>query len=450
MVERFEIARGLTIPIDGAPSDQVDVKETGRVGIVAADYIGMRPTMMVAEGDEVEQGQALFEDKKTPGVFFTAPFAGKVLSVNRGAKRLFLSIILERQGDKAREFQSYEESQLDSLDRQKVVDQLVDSGLWTSLRVRPLSKVPSPEADPPYAVFVNAMDTNPLALDPQWVIDQRKSEFQAGLRVVSALTEGTTFVCRAPKSKIPADSIPGVSVAEFDGPHPAGLVGTHMHFLAPVSLRRSNWYLNYQDVIAIGALFLGGRIVPTRWVSLSGPSVKNPRILQTHMGADLTQLVEGELEEGLHRLISGSVLNGRTSEEPCEFLGRYSLQISALPEGVKREFFGWQKPGFDKFSLTRAFAAAWTKASRFSFSTDTNGSERSMVPIGLYEKVMPLDVVPTLLLRSLISRDTATAQDLGCLELDEEDLALCTFVCPGKYDYGTILRDNLLQIEKEG
>jgi Na+-transporting NADH:ubiquinone oxidoreductase subunit A len=450
MVERFEIVRGLTIPVQGAPSDQVEVKETTRVGIVASDYIGMRPTMLVSEGEDVIQGQPLFEDKKTPGVVFTAPVSGRVLSVNRGEKRAFQSVIIERQGNGAREFRTFNESEIRSLDRADIVEQLVDSGLWTSLRVRPLSKVPSPSANPPFAVFVNAMDSSPLALDPASVIGQRQEEFQVGLQVVSKLTQGKTYLCRAPGSSVPGDSADSVTVAEFDGPHPAGLVGTHMHFLAPVSARRSNWYLGYQDVIAIGALFLTGRLDPSRLVALAGPSVNNPRILRTQLGADLNQLTDGELSDGIHRVISGSVLNGRTSQSPCEFLGRYSLQVSVLPEGIEREFLGWQKPGFDKFSLTRVFASAWTRASKFAFTTSTQGSERAMVPIGLYEKVMPLDLIPTLLLRSLISRDTAMAQDLGCLELDEEDLALCTFVCPGKYDYGDILRDNLLRIEKEG
>ncbi len=450
MVERIEISRGLSIPLEGAPSTQVDSKETGRVALVGADYVGMRPTMFVSEGDLVEAGQPLFEDKKTPGVIFTAPFSGKVTEVNRGEKRLFQTVVIEREGDRFRSFQSHDAGKLATLGRQQIVDQLVDSGLWTALRMRPHSKVPSPTADPPHAIFINAMDTNPLALDPNSVIEQRSEEFSAGVGLVSRLTAGRTFLCRMPGSKFPGESIPGVTTAEFDGPHPAGLVGTHMHFLSPVNGSRYNWYLNYQDVIAIGHLFLRGRLDPVRVISLAGPSVKNPRILRTHLGADLRQLVAGELKEGVHRVVSGSALNGRTMEGPYSYLGRYSLQVTALEEGTEREFLGWQMPGFNRFSITKAFASALSRRTGFSLSTSTWGSERAMVPIGVYEKVMPLDLVPTPLLRSLISRDTASAQEMGCLELDEEDLALCTFVCPGKYDYGDILRDNLLRIEKEG
>lgn len=450
MVERIEIAKGLNVPLAGSPSIQVDTKETSRVGLVGADYIGMRPTMLVSEGDAVEAGQPLFEDKKTPGLLFTAPVAGKVVEVNRGEKRTFQTVVIEREGEGSRKFNSFDVNQLGSLDRQQLVDQLVASGLWTSLRVRPFSKVPSPKAEPPHSIFVNAMDTSPLAASPNPIIEQRSEEFAAGLAVVSRLTSGRTFLCRTPGSKGIGESIPGVTVAEFDGPHPAGLVGTHMHFLSPVSAKRCNWYLNYQDVIAIGHLFLSGRIDPTRIVSFAGPSVKNPRIIKTHLGADLHQFTSGELVAGVHRIVSGSALNGRAMDGPFSFLGRYSLQVTALEEGTQREFLGWQMPGFKRFSITRAFASAISPPKEFALTTSTWGSERAMVPIGVYEKVMPLDVIPTLLLRSLISRDTATAQELGCLELDEEDLALCTFVCPGKYDYGDILRDNLLRIEKEG
>jgi Na+-transporting NADH:ubiquinone oxidoreductase subunit A len=449
MVERFEIGRGLTVPISGEPSAQIDSKETNRVGLVAADYLGMRPTLLVAPGDKVELGQPILEDKKTPGVVYTAPVSGTVLEVNRGEKRLFLSLVIEREGSAARKFASHDSAKVGSLGREIVVKQLVETGLWTSLRTRPYSRVPSPQSTP-YAVFVNAMDTNPLAAKPDPIISDRSEEFAAGLKVVSQLTDGKTYLCRTPGSKIPGETIDRISVAEFDGPHPAGLVGTHMHYLSPVSTKRTNWYLNYQDVIAIGHLFLSGQLDSSRVISLAGPGIANPRLIRTVLGASLEQLTAGQLNPGTQRIISGSVLCGRALQSPSGYLGRYSLQVSVLPEGTQREFLGWQMPGSNKFSVTRAFLSAWQSPKKFALDTGIGGSERAMVPIGVYERVMPLDLVPTPLLRSLISRDTVTAQEMGCLELDEEDLALCTFVCPGKYDYGGILRDNLTRIEKEG
>ena len=455
MVERFEIGRGLAVPIDGEPEQRVDVKDVSQVAILGDDYIGMRPTLLVSEGDRVELGQPIFSDKKTEGVIYTAPAGGVVQSINRGEKRRFLSLVIDKDGSQeSRSFAAHDLGQIGGLERTAVVEQLTASGLWTALRTRPYSKVPSP-ASVPQAIFVNAMDSNPLAADPSPIVAENSEDFKAGLDVLARLTEGTVYVCRAPKSNVPGETQRKVSVAEFDGPHPAGLSGTHMHFLKPAAPGRVNWYLNYQDAIAIGRLFLSGRIDPVRIISLAGPVVNKPRLIRTQLGASLAELVAGELQAsgphgGNNRVVSGSVLCGRTQRDATGYLGRYHLQISCLEEGTQREFLGWQMPGFDKFSVTRAFASAWAGAKKLPLTTSLGGSERAMVPIGSYEKVMPLDVLPTLLLRSLISRDTASAQQMGCLELDEEDLGLCTFVCPGKYEYGEILRDNLLMIEKEG
>ncbi len=409
----------------------------------------MRPTLLVSEGDSVQLGQPVFSDKKTEGVIFTAPASGRVASINRAEKRRFLSLIIDKDGDQeSRDFGAVDPGQLLSLEREVVVSKLVESGLWTCFRTRPYSKVPATNSQP-QAVFINAMDTNPLAMMPSQVIADNSEDFRAGIEVISHLTDGEVFVCRHANTSSPGEMMRKVRIAEFDGPHPSGLVGTHMHFLKPATVGRVNWYLNYQDVIAIGRLFVSGKLDPSRMISLAGPSVKNPRIIRTQLGASLAQLVDGEIDDHA-RVISGSVLCGRAAASLTDFLGRYHLQVSCLPEGDEREFLGWQMPGFNKFSITKAFAAAWGAPRKFALTTSTGGSDRAMVPIGVYEKVMPLDLIATPLLRSLITRDTSSAQALGCLELDEEDLSLCTFVCPGKYEYGEILRDNLLKIEKEG
>jgi Na+-transporting NADH:ubiquinone oxidoreductase subunit A len=235
MVERFEIGRGLAVPMQGEPEQKVDAKEVSQVAIVADDYVGMRPTLLVSEGDRVELGQPIFSDKKTEGVVFTAPAGGKVLSINRAEKRRFQSLVIEKGGSQqSRSFASYDLGQVATLGRDKVVQQLTESGLWTSLRTRPFSKVPSP-ASVPQAIFVNAMDTNPLAAIPSPVVAENKEDFRAGVEVLGRLTEGNVYVCRHPKSEVPGEGIRKVIVAEFDGPHPAGLSGTHMHFLRPAA-----------------------------------------------------------------------------------------------------------------------------------------------------------------------------------------------------------------------
>lgn len=447
----IRIDKGLDVPITGAPKQSIEVAPAvDRVALVAADYVGMRPTMKVEEGDRVKLGQLLFTDKKTAGVGYVSPAAGVVEAINRGAKRRFLSLVVRVEGDEQETFATFAGRSPRSLSREEVRDNLVASGLWTALQTRPYGKAPSPETTP-RSLFITAIDTNPLAPDPQLVLEDRKEDFLAGIEALSRLTEGPTYLCRGPKSKIAGEELDCCETVVFDGPHPAGLPGTHIHFLDPVSLNKTVWYIGYQDVAAVGHLFLTGELDVRRVISLAGPSVKDPRLLRTRIGAHLQKLVDGQLVEGKHRVISGSVLSGRAAAPPTDFLGRRHQQVSVLAEGVEREFMGWAGPGFDKFSIKPVYASAWTGGARkFGFTTSTHGNRRAMVPIGMYEQVMPLDILPTFLLRSLITSDSVRGQELGCLELDEEDLALCTFVCPGKYDYGPMLREMLTQIEVEG
>jgi Na+-transporting NADH:ubiquinone oxidoreductase subunit A len=445
------IRRGLDLPISGEPEQRIEPgPRVTRVGLVGEDYIGMKPTMLVAEGDSVLLGQPVMEDKKNRGVLFTAPAAGTVVAVNRGAKRKFESLVIEVQGDDAVDFPGVGTSPIESMDRTTLAGNLVLSGLWTSFRTRPFGVVPSISSTP-HSIFVTAIDTNPLAADPSVVLAGREEQFSVGLTVLSRLTPGKVFVCRSPRVKVAGGLDSRIQVEVFQGPHPAGLPGTHIHFLDPVGPEKTVWYLNYQDVVAIGAFFLTGRLDTRRVISLAGPVVNRPRLLETRLGAQVDQLVAGELHpDVVSRVISGSVLCGRAAAGPVNFLGRYHLQISALQEGNQREFLGWQGPGFDKYSVTNIFASALSKGKKFALTTSTGGSERAMVPLGTYEKVVPMDILPTQLLRSLIVRDTEQAQRLGALELEEEDVALCTFVCPGKYEYGTLLRDNLTTIQREG
>ncbi len=447
----IRITKGLDLPIEGAPRQDIeDGPQVDSVALLGADYVGMKPTMLVREGDSVKLGQALFTDKKNPRVVFTSPGCGTVSAIHRGAKRVFQSLAIKLEGNDEETFPSYYDSDLSALPRDQVIENLLNSGLWTSLRTRPYSRVPDPD-DVPHSIFVSAIDTNPCAPQPSAIIGEHEREFVFGLQVIRTLTDGSLFLSKAPGAVVPGTDLDFVTVEEFAGPHPAGLPGTHIHFLDPVSASKSVWYLNYQDVIAIGKLFVTGQIFTDRVISLAGPSVREPRLMRTRLGASVSEITYGNLAEGENRVISGSVLSGRIASGPFDFLGRYHLQISALQEGRERVFLGWQRPGLDKFSVKRVFASAFLGGhSKYAFTTSSEGSKRAMVPIGMYEKVMPLDLLPTFLLRSLIIGDTEQAQQLGCLELDEEDLALCTFVCPGKTEYGPLLRKYLNQIEQEG
>ena len=445
----IKVRRGMDLPIAGTPEQTVyDGPAISQVALIGSDYHGMKPTMAVRQGDVVKKGQVLFTDKKNDSAKYVSPASGTVTAINRGERRIFQSLVIDVEGNDSETFVAYESEQLQELDRQLVTDELVESGQWVAFRTRPFSKVPR-AGSVAASIFVTAMDTNPLAADPTVIIRQRESDFANGLKVLSRLTDGPVNVCAAPDVSIPGEEVEGVREVNFSGPHPAGLAGTHIHLIDPVSATKTVWSIGYQDVIAIGHLFTTGNIDTDRVISLAGPQVNQPRLLSTRLGANINQLVIGELVNDENRVISGSVLSGRKAASEFAFLGRYHNQVSVIREGRERQFLHYLRLGFDKHSALPAFASSLTKK-LFNMTTSTNGSERAMVPVGGYERVTALDILPIQLLRSLIVGDTEMAQNLGCLELDEEDVGLYTYVCVGKYEYGSILRDNLTRIEKEG
>ncbi len=311
-----------------------------------------------------------------------------------------------------------------------------------------ISKIPAADSSP-RAIFVTAIDTNPLAPDPGVVINEDPDSFRLGLRLVKKLVHGPVYICTAHNANIECPNDLPFRHAVFQGPHPAGLPGTHIHFLDPVSEAKVVWHIGYQDVMAMARLFTSGRLPIERVVAIGGPMIETPRLLSTRLGANTSELISGSLRPGDVRVISGSALSGYRAAGWATYLGRYHQQISVLQEGTPREFLSFMRPGFGKFSSARAFVGKLF-GKDYRFTTSQNGSPRAMVSIGSFEQVMPLDILPTPLLKALLVRDTDGARDLGCLELDEEDLALCSFVCNGKYEYGPHLRQNLHEIEVNG
>ncbi|NIM16200.1 MAG: Na(+)-translocating NADH-quinone reductase subunit A [Candidatus Aminicenantes bacterium] len=447
----IKIKKGLDVPIAGAPQQSIsEGTPPKKVALVEYDYVGMKPTMAVKVGDHVKLGQLLFTDKKMEGVKFTAPASGTVTALNRGAKRVFESIVIEcDEKEEEITFDSFTGNQLEALDPEKIKTNLIESGLWTALRARPFGKVANP-AGTPHSIFVTAMDTNPLAPSVEKILQGQENHFKNGLKVISKLTEGKLFLCKTPGASIPTKDLQSLSVVEFAGPHPAGNAGTHIHFLDPVHRENTVWHIDAQEVAAVGKFFTTGKIPVERIIALAGPSVKNPRLIKTRIGACLQSITSGELTDGDIRVISGSVLSGRTAAGPLAFLGRYHQQVCALEEVQKRVFFGWLSPGLNRFSSKRILLSSLFPKKKFNINTDINGGKRSVFPIGTYEKVMPMDFEITYLLRALMAEDLEEAENLGCLELCEEDLALCSFVSPAKIEYGPVLRQNLTTIEKEG
>lgn len=420
------------------------------VAVLGPDCPGLKPTMAVAEGDTVKLGQVLFTDKLLPAIKYTAPGAGKVIAINRGPKRVLISVEIALDGDAKQTFKAHTKDALAKLNRDDVVAQLTESGLWTAIRTRPYGKVPNPVTSPKN-IFISAMDTNPLAADPALILAEEAETFAAGLTILGKLTNGKVYIGKAPNAYIPGCEQDHVEVRSFAGPHPAGLVGTHIHFLSPVNAQHVVWYVGYQDVAAMGKLFLTGELDVSRVVSLAGPQVKKPRYVRTRLGADLSQLTAGELKEGETRVISGSPLSGRKAVGAVRFLGRYHTQVSALREGREQEFMGWLSlGGGERYSKLNIYLSKLLPEKLFAMTTALHGSPRALVPVPSYEEVMPLDILPLPLMRALLVGDTDTAQQLGCLELEEEDLALLSYVCPSKIDYAAALRKNLTKIEQEG
>ena len=449
-MQHIKTKKGLDLPISGAPEQVVhDGPTVKTVAVLGPDYIGMKPTMLVKEGDSVKKGQALFEDKKTPGVLFTAPAAGTVSAINRGAKRALQSVVITVEGGAETGFDHWKREDIEVLGAEQVQDVLVKSGMWPALRTRPYSKTPE-LGSKPSSIFVTAIDTAPLAADPSVVAVGNMDAFEDGLRVLARLTANKIFVCQKPGAGFKTADLENVELAEFDGPHPAGLAGTHIHHLDPVGPTKTVWTINYQDVIAIGQLFITGKLYSDRVISVAGPQVKTPKLIRTTLGANISEITAGELADGDNRVVSGSVLQGNIAADEFDYLGRYHSQVSVVEEDRARLMLHYVRPGLNKSSFLNVLFSSFSSKRRFDMTTSTNGSPRAMVPVGYYERLMPLDVLPTQLLRSVITIDTDLAQQLGALELDEEDLSLCTYVSSSKVDYGTALRQCLTKIEIEG
>lgn len=411
----FSLRKGFDIAVSGAPDQTISEGNSGStVALLGADYPGLRPNLCVEEGTSVSCGQVLFTDRKIPTIRFVAPASGTISAINFGPRRSLSSVVITTSGTPSEEAARFSSVDIQTLSRTAITDRLLESGLWTALRRRPFGDVPDP-ASTPRSLFITAIDTHPLAANPEVVMAEHAGAFKDGLCVLSRLIEGAVYLCVAPNSAMATDIPEGISVATFQGEHPAGLVGTHIHFIDPVSLSKSVWHLGYQDVIAVGALFGEGRIWNERVVSLAGPMMKRPRLVRYRLGGSVDELVRGEIASGPYRAVSGSVLSGRWAGRFDAYLGRYHTQVSVVGEQ----------------------------------SLSGTGGPGPMVGIEALDGVMPLDILAGPLLRSLLVGDTDMAMRLGCLELDEEDVSLLSFMCASGTDYGPLLGATLTQIAKE-
>lgn len=448
-MKTITLKKGLNIPISGSPSSRIrDGNRVSRVALIGDDYAGMKPTMLVQEGDRVNTGHALFTDKKNDGVVFTSPGCGIVEAINRGEKRKFESLVIRIDGDASRTF-CEPINDPDNFAPQTLRELLIESGLWTTLRTRPYGKTPSIDSEPA-ALFVTALESSPLAPDNRAIIDHYAGTYHLGLRVLRRMLSCTIHYCSGSEELHQCEQIEGIEYYCFTGPHPAGLPSTHIHFIDPVHENKTVWHINYQDVISIGHLCNSGQLMTEKIVGLGGGGVITPTLIKTRIGASIPDLLKRELSLDELRVISGSVLNGREAKENSAYLGRFHNQISAIEDSTGRSIFNWLLPGLKRFSIRPVFASAYVKNLSLPMNTALWGGRRAIYPLGTYDEVMPLDIIATYLLKSLAVGDTEKSKALGCLELIEEDLALCGFVCPGKNEFGTALRNVLTAIEQGG
>jgi len=432
---RIRIKNGFDIPLAGRLQDtDVTVEETRRVGLVGADYKALRPSLTVEQGDRIRCGETVFHDRRFPQMRVTSPCSGTVRNINWGPQRQLESIVIDVNDDPPIEFDGIPKTGLRHLASEVVRDRLLESGQWVSFRARPFEGIARPDLEP-RAVFITAIDTNPMAPDPLTAISANADDFQNGVTVVARLTSGPIYVCTAADRVLPLPELPNVAQVEFSGPHPAGLPGTHINALERVSDVPDLWHIGYQDVIAIGRLFTHGFVVPFRDVVVAGPGARAPRILRVRVGAELAELAQQE-DSPECRLISGSILSGRQTPG---YLGRYHNQITVLPEVHKTAG-----------SIGKIARMIWRGNAGLdrASSCAVHGRPGGMLALEDFDRIWPYRIPPAALLRSLLIGDIDAAIELGCLGLAEDDLALCSYVCAAKYDYGSALRRTLHEIER--
>ena len=434
--------KGLDLPISGNPSMDLDSSTAiNSVAILGADYVGLKPTMMVDEGDIVQSGQKLFENKKNPGTFITSHLSGVVTSINRGEKRRFISLVIEEDAsiDPVKfNFENYNDH----------IDFLVDTGALSYFRTRPYNRMPVPSLLPS-AIFINACDTNPLSVDPYLLMQLNEDQdlFNVGLNFIASIDPSVRVFCSY-QNKNFDQSVIGVTYTQFEGPHPAGLVGSHIHFLHPVGQNRSVWNISWQEVISLGYLLENQILRSEKLISFGGPNVHDPKILKLKYGSNLSEATAGKVADN-SRIISGSVLNGHTAENIMNYLSAFDNQVSVLPNESNDILFNWAMPGSKLHSMLPAFISSWIKPNEYKFNVSMNGGNRAIVPISSYQEIMPLNILTTQLLKCLVTFDIELGEKLGVLELAPEDLALASYVCPSKYDYQSILSSNLDKMYEE-
>ncbi|HHU58546.1 MAG TPA: Na(+)-translocating NADH-quinone reductase subunit A [Bacteroidales bacterium] len=440
MSEVIKIKKGLDIPLAGKAEKVFGQTQLpGLFAIKPVDFHGLTPKMVVKEGEQVQIGTVLFYDKYRPELKFVSPVSGTLKAVIRGERRRILEVVLENDGkDDAVDFGTAVPAEME---REALVARLLESGAWPYFRQRPYDVIANPQ-ETPKAIFVSGFDSAPLAPDMDFVLTGEEEAFKTGVEVLKKLApEVHIGTSRDSASKL-YNSLQGVQVHTFAGPHPAGNVGVQIHHISPINKGEKVWVIQPQEIVSVGKLFSTGKHDFSRVLALTGSEVLKPCYLRYRLGAAVSEVLKNNLAEGKLRIVSGNVLTGSNVGQDG-YLGFYHSQVTVIPEGDEYEFLGWALPGFGKFSVSRTFFSWLNKKKTYKLDANMHGGERAIVVSGQYDKVLPMDILPEFLIKAVLAEDLDKMEQLGMYEVVEEDLALCEFVDTSKLEVQAILRKGM-------
>lgn len=449
MPSPIKLRRGLNIKLAGK-AEKILLPEIPitRYGIRFNDFEGLTAKPVVKEGDTVKAGTTIFYDKSFPEIKYVSPVSGVVKGIIRGEKRLLLEVVIEHQGNEKENFGPTVDPL--KLSREEVKTRMLESGLWPVLRQRPYHIVARPTGVPK-AVFISAFDTSPLAPDLDFVMaNTHGNHLQTGINALTRLTDGKVHLSFDAEGSRVAEvkNLTNVEVHNFSGPHPAGNAGVQIHHIDPVSKGETVWYIDIQDVAALGKLFAKGEYDRDRIIALAGPGVLHPKYYRIRPGSSVSGILKSNLSEGHMRVISGNILTGKAITAEGS-LGFYDNMVSVIPEGDYNEFFGWATPGFSKFSYWKAFMSKLLPRKEYNMDTNLHGGHRAFVMTGHYENVLPMDIYPINLVKAIMAEDIELMEQLGIYEVAEEDFALCEYIDPSKSEIQEIIRKGINLMIKE-
>jgi len=445
----FKLKKGFNIKVAGkADLELTDLGAPKKVALQPTDFRGYKPKLEVEVGAEVKKGSPLFHLKSNEAVKFVSPGSGKVVEINRGERRAIVEVVVENDSkNDALKFGTFS----DSTTAEQIVENMLNGGMWPLIRQRPFSKIANPE-DKPRDIFISGMDTAPLAADLKFIMQGLEEDFQLGVNILAKLTEGKIYLSTDGNGEsVPAfQNAINVEKNTFTGLHPAGNIGVQIHHIKPVK-RDIVWYVQPYAVAMIGQFFRTGEYAADRIVAIAGHALKKRQYYKTILGVSIASLItEANLAHPEARLITGNILTGRKVLHKG-YVGYYDNLISVIPEGPKEQrLLGYFRPGLYQRSHSRTFLSTWINRTENEVDTLLNGADRAFVMSGDYEQVLPMDIYPVYLAKSVMAEDIEEMEGLGILEVDEEDLALCSYICPSKHDFGGIIRKGLDLIEKEG